>query len=432
MTLPEPYYQEERTTWNRCYDSNWDGVIVPDAYSHPAKMARGLCERIFDYLFERGWLKKGDMCVDPFAGIFTTGIVGASRGVQVYGCELESRFVELANQNIELHRHTWKSFGDPVPVVLQGDSRELGKVLGSVLYRGGGRLAGADVCVGSPPFASSDSRTGGTAAMPKDKRAKTSVLNDKAFLKTCGRAISGEGYGTTPGNLGNMKSGDVDAVVSSPDYVNCDTKPTKMGSGKGTRADGDGAGRNKGDYHYSTAEGKLGAMKSGDVAAVVSSPPYEGSLATDDRNKLNETWKGKTADGRNRGGALPNVDYGSTEGQLGREQSDTFWAAAKTIVQQCHAILKPTGIAVFVCKDFVRAKQRVPFSRDWATLCESCGFELVEWIHASLVKEHRHPGLFGADEVRTKERKSFFRRLAEKKGSPRIDWEDVLIMRKPE
>lgn len=30
-----------------------------------------------------------------------------------------------------------------------------------------------------------------------------------------------------------------------------------------------------------------------------------------------------------------------------------------------------------------------------------------------------------------RERKSFFRRLAEKKGSPRIDWEVVWFMRKP-
>lgn len=36
-------------------------------------------------------------------------------------------------------------------------------------------------------------------------------------------------------------------------------------------------------------------------------------------------------------------------------------------------------------------------------------------------------GLFKEDR---KERKSFFRRLAEKKGSPRIDWEDILCMEK--
>jgi hypothetical protein len=49
-----------------------------------------------------------------------------------------------------------------------------------------------------------------------------------------------------------------------------------------------------------------------------------------------------------------------------------------------------------------------------------------------LVEETTHAQLFGADHVMRKERKSFFRRLAEKKGSPRIDYEEVLICRRPE
>lgn len=36
-----------------------------------------------------------------------------------------------------------------------------------------------------------------------------------------------------------------------------------------------------------------------------------------------------------------------------------------------------------------------------------------------------------SEHVQRTERKSFFRRLAEKKGSPRIDHETVLVMRKP-
>ena len=63
-------------------------------------------------------------------------------------------------------------------------------------------------------------------------------------------------------------------------------------------------------------------------------------------------------------------------------------------------------------------------------MLESLGFEPVERIRAMLVKEDRQPGLFGEDVVKTTERKSFFRRLAEKKGSPRIDWEEVLMVRK--
>jgi hypothetical protein len=46
-----------------------------------------------------------------------------------------------------------------------------------------------------------------------------------------------------------------------------------------------------------------------------------------------------------------------------------------------------------------------------------------------LVKETTQNGLFGTI-TEKKERKSFFRRLAEKKGSPKIDFEVVLCTQK--
>jgi DNA modification methylase len=94
--------------------------------------------------------------------------------------------------------------------------------------------------------------------------------------------------------------------------------------------------------------------------------------------------------------------------------------------------LRPGGYAAWVCKDFVRKGQRVPFSDQWQQLCEAVGFEPVERIAAMLVDDHGDQlDIFGGATARLKERKSFFRRLAEKKGSPRIDHEDVIIMRKP-
>ncbi|HEU4344036.1 MAG TPA: hypothetical protein VFU31_20975 [Candidatus Binatia bacterium] len=47
-----------------------------------------------------------------------------------------------------------------------------------------------------------------------------------------------------------------------------------------------------------------------------------------------------------------------------------------------------------------------------------------------LTSEKRHTDLFEGETVKKTERKSFFRRLAEKKGSPRIDFEEVIIARK--
>lgn len=88
------------------------------------------------------------------------------------------------------------------------------------------------------------------------------------------------------------------------------------------------------------------------------------------------------------------------------------------------------GIAVFVCKDFVRKGKRVPFSDDWIKLCEACGFRLVCRHRAMLVKKRKVNTLFGVTE-KIKEKKSFFRRLHEKKpGAVRIDWEDVICVQK--
>ena len=74
----------------------------------------------------------------------------------------------------------------------------------------------------------------------------------------------------------------------------------------------------------------------------------------------------------------------------------------------------------------------MPFSDQWEQLCAAVGFIPVERIHAMLVEERGEQlDIFGGVTVKRVERKSFFRRLAEKKGSPRIDHEDVIIMRKP-
>src|SRR3990167_3133811 len=87
------------------------------------------------------------------------------------------------------------------------------------------------------------------------------------------------------------------------------------------------------------------------------------------------------------------------------------------------------GHAIFVTKDFIRKGQRVPFSDQWQALCESVGFRMVCRHRAMLVKSHGTQGtIFGGTEQLSTQRKSFFRRLAEKKGSPAIDWEDVLCM----
>lgn len=541
--------------WQGCYDDSWDTFIVPEAFAHPAKFARGLIAKIYVYMLAQEMLRPGDVVVDPFGGIGCGGIVAASWGLQWVGCELEEKFVALGQQNIALHRRTWESFKDPIPVLVRGDSRKLRENLQGIMVRGGilgGTLA--DCCVSSPPFSTPDCQPIGSRKEYGGQTVRKNYARDGLKPE--------DTYGQTPGQLGAMKPGDVAAVVSSPPYSGDSEKCDRTGDERARRRAEEtgyrqGLGCFKTSEAYGRSDGQLGGLPTGHVDSVITSPPYaEVSVAKNskgiDRRKQWETY-------RSQGGGMSyeafaaqqerhSGDYGSSDGQLSRlpagqvdsvvssppyaetltgdntaretaEESrakrvteggslgqscrhqgyggpgnlgnlkagavdsvvtsppyegirqdggriaqegvggfgaytdepadywhtqrdqnnlgnlktgETFWGAAAMIVAECYAILKPGGWSAWVCKDFVRNKARVPFCDDWCRLLESQGFVVTTRVHAMLVKETSHPDLFGgADHVRTKERKSFFRRLAEKKGSPRIDFEEVLFARKP-
>ena len=80
------------TDWQGCYDGNWNDLIVPGAFAHPAKFARGLAERIVQHGLDRGWFAPGDLIADPFGGVGLGGLIAAYRGLRWVGVELEQRF----------------------------------------------------------------------------------------------------------------------------------------------------------------------------------------------------------------------------------------------------------------------------------------------------------------------------------------------------
>lgn len=333
--------------WHGCYDGNWRGLIVPKAYAHPAKFAPGLVARILDHGLEMEWWNPGDLLGDPFAGIGCGGIMCAFRGLRWVGVEMEEKFVDLAHRNFALHTHKWRGVGLPLPLIVQGDSREFAGIVG-----------GLSAAVTSPPFASVE---------PCQDR--TFRINDGRKAPPQGQ----DGYGSSPGQIGNMPAGTVDAVVTSPPW-----------GGEYGNAEGGNQ----------ICKGRVG--KPGDLTA------------------------GKTVLG---GGHAP--------GQIGNSAGTTYWQAVAEVYAQCALALKPGGIMAVVIKDYVKKGNRVPLCDQTLELLTRLGFEPVERIRAWLVEERRTSGLFG-EIVRRKERKSFFRRLAEKKGSPRIDWEEVLVVRNQE
>ena len=345
--------------WQGCYAEGWAGVIVPEAFAHPAKYSRALIRRLYQHLLTQGYLAKGDCALDPFAGVALGAFDAMVLGLRYVGVELEPRFVALGQANLAY----WQQrYGFAGATLLQGDSRQLGQVLGEASVGG---------LISSPPYS------------------------------------------------GNVKS----------DYLLSDDGKTRRRDV--SRGYQQGHGCFRGSETYGTTPGQLGAMPAGPVDAVVSSPPYAEVLTTrenlEPRDRAHRVKHGRNPEAA--GGSYPR-SYQGSPGNLSTA-ADTFWSAAVQVLAQCHTLLPPGAVAVWVTKNYVRDKRIVPFSEQWVQCCAAAGFTLVEWIQASLITDHgTEQTLWGESVPRQTARKSFFRTLAEKQGAPQINHEDVIIVRK--
>lgn len=388
--------------WHGCFDDSWRDMITPDAFAHPAKFARGLIQRIIIHGLAAGWWETGDTIGDPFGGIGTGGIISAYHGLAWKGVELEPRFCKLAKENFDSHLGRWNVLGAPLPELFQGDSRQFATIIGA-----------AAAVVTSPPYAQNRFDGG-----------KESLKHKQGFSR--GYSAEGGYAENSEGQIASLKSGDLSAVVTSPPY----NKPFSQdhnGSRGGQRSLGNAPSSEAGAFVvYGHTEGQIEGMPNGEVDAVVTSPPYGGEVIHARPSKMAvELHAGRQC-------ATGLGEYGTTEGQIqGSPDPETYWQAMAQVYAQCFLALRPGGVACVNVKDYVKEKARVPLCDQTLTLLRHVGFEPVTRIHAMLVKEHRTNTLFAGEQVHLKERKSFFRRLAEKKGSPRIDHEEILVVRKP-
>lgn len=523
----------EWEVWDRCYDDSWRGDIVDDAFSHPAKMARGLLARIIDEGLKAGYWKPGDRVGDPFGGIGTTGLLGAYAGLCVVCVELEPRFVELAKTNFDLHWRRWYALGDPMPTILQGDSREFARLVGGCdgivtsppwmedgicksnthtgnkvnrnqqcvsrgrpEHIGGdqqaeqisygttagqiGRLPAGDLdsIITSPPYAETATEKNSPSVDRRKQyetyRAAGGGASFEAFCAT--QAKHSTGYGASLGQIGTLREGDLDAVITSPPYnlPMSQEHPGRSGGERGTTPSEPGA-----FVKYGNAEGQIEGLPPGDLDSIITSPPYADGLghggeykevgAGGHKNKQAQVEGygttpgnlGNLAEGRldavvtsppweNQepshaqadtpskarmnehvlsGRAALNAEYGDSPGQLGNTTGETYWQAVAQVYRECHKALKPGGVLCVVVKGYVKKGAYVDLPNQTATLLDALGFVVFRRVKAMLVHEEVYDGLFEQVKKR-KERKSFFRRLAEKKGSPPIDFEAVLFARR--
>jgi len=690
--------------WQGCYDDQWGDLIIPEAYAHPAKYSRGLIERIIQHGIERGYWKENDTIADPFGGVALGGIICGYHGLNFIGVELESKFVELGNQNLDLHRAKWAALGYSVDVrLIQGDSRRFAEIVqvtkeiltsrqsdvtipqyeedkndrrnggdvqighehqpdrqgvsgqfplcpkavqesgypnsdaigsvqtcvsdgtpqgdskigvGPLVMEGGQTKAGlsegshenemrplwGDCKSGNTPqghgslqqrptepgssvhILSYEDTQGGLLESPEEGRSATqkqrpyrleakitllpagnvdAVVTSPPYAEslqseshgidfskadpkwggreTPGRAAASERhsserrYGSDPQNIGNLKQGPLSAVITSPPYadiasggpdhhperlegtvqsVKIDSygnSPGQIGrlpagqieavitsppfgmaqTGQGIAAEGvvrhpDGSTHKLGNNGYQKARhgqtsGNIGNLKQGEVSAILTSPPYAESIHDGngiDKSKLTGNPAGpnsqagaegygstdgnignlkegqvdavvtsppfEKSDARKPGPCLAQAcakygvgtshhkqDWQPSEGNLGNSAGETYWQAMKQVYGQCLMALKPGGMMAVVVKAYVKKGRIVDLPGDTLKLLVSLGFEPIERIHAMLTKTTKSACLFGGELVKTIKRVSFFRRLAEKKGSPPIDWEEVLWVRKP-
>jgi len=492
--------------WYGLYREKWGKDLTPLAVSHPAKFSRALIRFIYRHAVNEGWLSPGDSVLDPFAGVACGALDALYWGLNWVGVELEPKFVELGQKNIDYWARKYReSYGDTwgTATIIQGDSRLLYTILHPL----------TDAVISSPPFLQT---SGGT-----NVTSKSGPLSDPALIARHAAGNAAASYGDAAGQLGTMAEGDFDAAVSSPPY-NPPMSQTHNGSRGGKRGttpsepgafvkygntpgqleglpmDGFDAALGSPPYAearigeatgfeqvghnkaYGPTDGQLGRMKDQGFDASVSSPPFsqpetrdrspvqsgviedcmtraytvdrqgldpanlarlpmdaavssppysdETAVAAYDGSqgdKFRET--GQSPRARRPDGKLPSENYNlDNRENLGVED---FWSAARVIVEQVYRALKPGGHAIWVVKAYVKNKKLVDYPDQWRQLCESVGFKTLHYHRAWVIEDKgTQLDLMGNAHTKTVERKSFFRRLAETHGSPRIDYEVVLCM----
>lgn len=348
------------------------------------------------------------------------------------------------------------------------------------------RPGSLDGAVTSPPYETISAGAGGLNTKPAKKEGQQSGR------KGGGSQGVDQRYGSGAGQIAKLKKAPLDAALTSPPHGNTmrgqrdgidwdKAKREKSGGGehqkrgKSLRNDPANIGKLGGvltsppygesnqDYveGAKTIDWEKGKRKNDQLAkaaygdseanisklgGVVTSPPYErnrakghiGADAWSDPKRAAEHMsahgKGHSASSEARQRQFERdagKSYGESEGQIGREAGETYWMAMKKVYTSTFECLKPGGYAAVVVKDYVRNWKRVPLCDDTLRLLVHVGFEPIERIHAMVVEETTHEDLFEGTVTTKKERKSFFRRLQEKRGSPAIDFEEVLIVRKP-
>ena len=426
--------------WAGLYREGWgQNRLRAASFAHPAKVSYGLSVRIYEHALEEGWIEPGQIVLDPFAGIGGFALEALRHGLHFRGVELEQRFVDMGQgcnctgiskadwvrfqgrwdrarykdgrhwcpqclaeaKEIEHDRGQLRMFARaPSASYVRNSGKKIPRTVAH-RYHGNIETWEAQGMPGTAIIVQGDSRRLGEAL----ERASL-CLSSPPFV---GIMATQDPNFLTPGEQGKRNP----SKSNLPNYGQLAALP------EGSHAEALDPPARLACKSASRAQAGAGAV-TGRAQCAISSPPFENVVNTKDPRYVKE----KRLFG----------DYGSSEGQLGQETGPTFWAASRQILEQVYKVLAPGGHAIWVLKMFVKSGRLVDFPGQWERLCQSVGFRTVCKHRAWRNKDADvvQITLDGEEMSMEKWYKSFFRHLCEKKGAPRIDWELVLCMEKPQ
>lgn len=165
---------------------------------HQAKGNMTACKLYIEYMEEQGWLKKGDIILDPMCGIASFLRVAALKGYACFGVELEGKFISLMRDGLDKFR--WLT--NDVPgvgeiIIRQGDARELEHLDMPLL---------ANAIIGSPPYGNRFTDVGQQMG---SRSVSTWAEHDKQRAES-----KYSQYSESSKNIGNSKI----AIITSPPY----------------------------------------------------------------------------------------------------------------------------------------------------------------------------------------------------------------------
>jgi len=172
----------------------------------------------------------------------------------------------------------------------------------------------------------------------------------------------------------------VDVIVTSPPYSE------GIGHPAGENASPEHKERLDMQRKYTeqmTSEGNIGNLKHGEVDVVITSPPYEQSMEGGTRHYKKDGGHFKIIMDK----SLPTAYSFRNKNQIGNFKKETYLQAMLTVYEEMFKVLKADGKAIIIVKPFIRNKKVVDLPYQTWLLMQKCGFQLTKVFKLKLTQQ---------------------------------------------